>query len=214
MVVIVGCSRPRSQPHQATSPAQGGTVTQDEPLFLHLLSPRTYTPPIPAHRIVTARVYPFLDFAISIGDLENPFFTNRWDGAWTSPRLSKAGFPEARPLESLWDSGDAVLAGRIERTNGRFSTILQGRDRTTLNYFNGEIELEKPVCELGGYYRGGTVRTVWFALSRNPDCSHFLRALEDGSLSRPDVVDKDSPAVERWVRGEQNTAPRPPSAER
>jgi hypothetical protein len=41
---------------------------REKPLFLHLLAPRAYTdPPMPAHRILTARVYPFQDFSISVG---------------------------------------------------------------------------------------------------------------------------------------------------
>jgi hypothetical protein len=196
----------RSQP-------QGGAGAQDEALFLHLLAPGAFTDPqIPAHRIITARVYPFQDFSISVDDPEGSL-TNRWDGGWTNPHWSKNGSPETRPLEPLWNSGDATLAGRIEKVNGKFFAHLQGRNRTTLNYYHGEIELEKPVYEQGGYYRGGTIWGVWFALSANPDCSPFLRALQDGSLKRPNIVDKNNLVRDRWEHGQQNSPHQFPSAE-
>ena len=207
LVTQSGSAPLRSQLQREAVQAQGSTAAQGEPLFLHLFTSRTYTdPPIPAHRIVTARVYPSQGFSISVGDQEDPF-TKPWDGAFTNPVWNKNGSPEARPLESLWQSGDATLAGRIEQLNGKFVAHLQGQDRTTLNYFNGWIELEKPVYEQGGYYHGGSVSGVWFALSTNADCSRFVRALENGSLQRPNVVDRDSPLVNPWVRGKPKAEP-------
>jgi hypothetical protein len=143
-----------------------------------------------------------------VGDPQD-LFTKPWEGAVTSPLWSKDGSPKARPLGSLWNSGDAALAGRIEEVNGKFVAHLQGLNRTTLNYFHGEIDLEKPVYEQGAYYRSNFIYGVWFALSASPDCSAFLRALEDGSLRRPDVVDQNSPLVDRWKRGEDNKAASP-----
>jgi hypothetical protein len=176
---------------------------------LHLLDPRTYTdPPTPAHRIVTARVHLFQDFSIIVGDPQNLFATP-WEGAVTSPLWSKDGSLKARPLSPLWNSGDATLAGRIEEVNGKFVAHLQGFNRTTLNYFHGEIELEKPVYEQGAYYRSNAIHGVWFALSASPDCSAFLRALEDGTLRRPDVVNQNSPLVDPWKRGEDIKLPSP-----
>ena len=65
-----------------------------------------------------------------MGDPEDPF-TNQWEGAWTNARWSTNGTPEARPLQALWNSGEAVLAGRIELVDGKFVAHLQGRNRTT-----------------------------------------------------------------------------------
>jgi hypothetical protein len=156
-------------------------------------------PPAAAHRIVSARIHPSEYFSISAGDPDDPF-TNRWDGAVTVAQIGKTGVPEARPLEPFWNSGDAVLAGRIDRVNGRFIAQLQGRFHTTLNYFHGEMELEKPVYEQGSLFRNDAIWGVWFVLSANPDCGHFLRALEDGTVHVP-VVPKDSPAAKEWEAG-------------
>jgi hypothetical protein len=206
VVAVVSCTTSRSQVGEKTLQAQPGADAEDKLLFLHLLAPRAYTEPtIPAHRIVTARVYPFQNFSVSMGDPEDPF-AKPWDGAWTNPLWSTNGTPIARPLESLWNCGDAALAGRIEQVNGKFFAHLQGRNRTTLNYFNGEIALEKPVYEQGGYYHGGSVWGVWFVLSTN-DCSRFVRALEDGTLQSPNVVDRNSPLVDQWVRGKPSAEP-------
>jgi hypothetical protein len=192
MVAAVIFAVPQSQSQQKVPETEGGTGAQDKALFLHLLAPRAYTdPPLPAHRIVTARVYPFQDFSISVGDTRE-LFAKPWDGAWTNARWSKDGSPESRPLEPLWNSGDATLAGRIEQVDGRFVAHLQGLNGTTMNYFHGEIEIDKPVHEQGGYYHGRTILGVWFALSTNPDCSRFLRALDDGSLQKGNIVDQNS----------------------
>jgi len=198
VLAIAASSDPRTQAAQGASPAQKGAIAPQDKLFLHLLAPRAYTdPPVPAHRIVTARVYPQQDFAVSIGDTENPF-TNGWDGAWTNPIYSKTGVPQARPLEPVFNSGDAVLAGRIERVGGKFSANLQGRDRTALCYYHGEIELEKPFYEQGGLYRSNALSSVWFVLSASPDCSQFLKQLEDGTLRRPNIVQENSSAAKAW----------------
>jgi hypothetical protein len=199
-VAVVICAAAGSQRRQNAPAPEGGAGAQEKALFLHLLAPRAYTdPPVPAHRILTTRVYLFRDFSISVDNSENPF-AKPWDGAITSPVWSKNGSPEARPLESLWNSGDATLAGRVEEADGKFMAHLQGLNRTTLNYFSGPIELERPVYEQGAYYHG-IVWGVWFALSTNADCSGFLKALEEGSLRRPDIVDRNSPLAHRWVGG-------------
>lgn len=75
---------------------------------------------------------------------DNPF-TNHWDGAVTTPQIGTNGVAKIRPLGSIWNSGDAVLAGRVEWRLGKFFARMQGRNQTTLNYFDGVIELEKPV---------------------------------------------------------------------
>ena len=208
MVVLGSRTTPQSQPQEESLPAQGPTGAQERALFLHLLDePGAETNPrLPAQRIVTTRVYPFQDFAVSIGDPEDPF-TKPWNGAFTNPVWSKDGSPEARPLAALWNSGDATLAGRIQLQNGKFLARLQGRNRTTLGYFAGEIELDKPVYEQGGYYHGGAIWGVWFALSTNADCNQFLRALNDGSLRRPNIVEKNSPEADRWLRGQPSAEP-------
>ena len=207
------CTTLGSQSQQRAPQGQGGVGAQDKPLFLHLVAPRAYTePPSPAHRIVTGRIHPCQDFAIFVGEPQD-IFAKAWEGAWTNPIWSTNGLPEARPLMALWNSGDATLGGRIEEVNGKFVAHLQGFNRTTLNYYHGEIELEKPVYEQGGYYRGGTVWGVWFALSTNSDCSPHIKALEDGILQKPNVIDRNSPLREHWEDGKQNSQPRPPQAE-
>jgi hypothetical protein len=70
-----------------------------------------------------------------------------------------------------------------------------------VNYFNRKIELEKPFFEQGSYFHDGSIWPVWFVLSTNSDCSGFLKALEIGSLHRPNIVDRNSPLVDRWVKG-------------
>jgi len=196
-VVLAGCTNPRGprQAHSANTTA--GAAAQNKTLFLHLLEPPTYTdPPIPAHRIVTARIYPSQNFSISIGDADDPF-TNRWDGALTVAQFTN-GVAVARPLEPIWNSGDAVLAGRIDRVNGKFLAQLQGRSHTTVNYFHGEIELDKPVDEQGCLFAGGAIWGVWFVLSESHDCGNFLKALDDGTLRPPAVVDRNSAAAKQW----------------
>ena len=205
MAVLTGTAG-RSQAQQG-APPERATGIQEKALFLHLLAPRAYTdPPVSAHRILTARVYPFQDFSISVGDSENPF-AKPWDGAITSPLWCTNGAPKPRPLDPLWTSGDATLAGRIEEVDGKFLAHLQGRNRTTLNYFHGQIELEKPVYEQGAYFHGGSVWGVWFALSTNADCSGFLKAIENVTLRRPDVVDRNSPLADRWLGDKPSGAP-------
>ena len=198
LVVLAGCAGPRTQrlPNWAATP---GVAAHEERLFIHLLAPASYTAPqTAAHRIVTARIHAGEYFAISVGDPDNPF-TNHWDGALTLAQLSKAGVPEARPLEPFWDSGDAILAGRIDPVNGKLIAQLQGRSHTTLNYFHGEMELERPVYGQGCLFRSDAIWGVWFVLSANADCGNFLRALDDGTLKPPSLVDKDSPAVKAWA---------------
>lgn len=191
--LFAGCTSARSQSQGDDSKDAGRDP--DKALFLHLLAP-----PIkgetPARRIVTARVYLSREIAVSVGDTEDPF-TKGWDGAYTLPLFETNGVAQVRPLESVWNSGDAVLAGRIEWRNGKFLAHLQARNQTTLSYFHGEIELEKPVYEHGGSYRGGTIWGVWFALSESPDCNDFLNRLEDGTLHYP-LVDLDSPEAKQW----------------
>jgi hypothetical protein len=188
--LFAGCISAPSQ-----SQARDAGRDLDNALYLHLL-----VPPIkgqtPARRIVTARVYLSREIAVSVGDTEDPF-TKGWDGAWTHPLFDTNGVAQVRPLEAVWNSGDAVLAGRIERRDGKFLAHLQGRNQTTLNYFHGEIELEKPVYEQGGSYRGGAIWGVWFALSESPDCQDFLKRLDDGTLQYP-LVDRDSPEAKQW----------------
>jgi hypothetical protein len=77
-------------------------------------------------------------------------------------------------------------------------------------YFHGEIELEKPVHEHGGLYRGA-VWGVWFAFSESSDCSRFLRELDDGTLRLP-LVGIDSAEAKRW-EGREDGSPRSPNPE-
>jgi hypothetical protein len=148
------------------------------------------------------RIHPSEYFAVSVADFEDPF-TNRWDGALTVAGLSKTGVPETRPLEPFWNSGDAVLAGRVDRVNGKFFAQLQGRYHTTLSYFHGDMELETPVYGQGCLFRNDAIWSVWFVLSVNPDCGDFLRALDNGLVPKA-VVDRDSPAAKQWVGHESS----------
>jgi hypothetical protein len=116
----------------------------------------------------------------------------------TTPHIGTNGVAEIRLLGSMWNSGDAVLAGRVELRLGKYFARIQGRNQTTLNYFDGEIELEKPVEEDGAYYQT-SLWGVWFALSESPDCSAFLRDLRNGTLRSPAVVERDSPEAKRWL---------------
>jgi hypothetical protein len=193
-LLLAGCGNPGVQSRETEPKVPRSLAAHEEALFIHLLALPIETNK--AYRIVTARVYPFKSFAASVGEPYDPF-TNSWDGAWTNAKIDKNGAAEARPLEPIWKSGDAVLAGRIDRVNGKFYARLQGRNRTTLNYFHGEIELEKPVYEQGGLYRANVIWGVWFALSASPDCSRFLKELDDSTLQLP-LVDKDSPAAKQW----------------
>jgi hypothetical protein len=202
---------PQSQLQPSTPTTTQAVGSRSGPLYLHLLAPPVFTnspvstnPSTPAHRIVSTVVYPSMEFSVALGDLDDPF-TNRWEGAWTNPRWSTNGIPEVRPLEAVWNSGDAVLAGRIDREGQKFVARLQGRNRTTLGYYHGAMELEKPVAEHGGWYRDGVIWEVWFALSNSPDCGAFLRQLDTGTL-RSSMVEIGSPIAERWVKQATNDA--------
>ena len=201
---VLCCDLAQSQSQPTAPDARAAASSPEKPLFLHLLAPGAITnPAIPALRIVTARVYPSQPFSVSIGDPEDPFATP-WDGAVTIPRLSTNGSWEARPLGRLWNSGDAALAGRIDQVNGRFFARLQGLNRKTLSYFDGEIELENPVYGHGTYLHGNTVYGVWFALSADANSRRFLKALDEGSLQIPGLVDQNSPEANQWTRGNPN----------
>ena len=127
------------------------------PLFVHLIAPRYYTdPPIPPKRIVTTRISLGEDFAVS------------FDDSGSSHSYSVGG------LSPYSYSGDAVLAGRVERRGAIFFGHLLGRSHTSLNHFAGEMELEKAVESQGGGFSGG-IWSVRFVLSTNSDCSFFLK---------------------------------------
>jgi hypothetical protein len=118
-----------------------GCATRNDPLFVHLLTPRYYTdPPIPPKCIATTQIRVGEDFAVSVGEsVMNP-----------------------------------VLAGRVEQRGNQFFARLSGRSHTTVNRFEGGIELEKPVESQGGGF-SGSIWTVRFVLSTNSDCSVFLK---------------------------------------
>jgi len=67
-----------------------------------------------------------------------------------------------------------TLSGRIERKGDKFSARLQGRSHSTLNFFEGDIELERPVSSRSGIFSGG-IWSVQFVLSTNSDCGPFLK---------------------------------------
>lgn len=66
--------------------------TADQPLYLHLLALRYYTtPPIPAKRIVSARVYVGQSFAVSVNGDANTTLSGRIDregGKFVGKKLS------------------------------------------------------------------------------------------------------------------------------
>jgi hypothetical protein len=210
-----GSGQQRLVPRAALRGSAQGDALQ-RPLFLHLLAPGTNAG-AGARRIASTRIYLSQDFSVSVGDADNPF-TNRWDGAVTTPRIDRNGVAERRPLEPMWDSGDAVLAGRIDLREGQLFAQLQGRNQTTLSYFRGEIELEKPVEEHGAWYRGGAIWGVWFVLSESPDCGEFLVQLDNGTLRSPSVVERNSLEAKRWLElnsgDSSGSAKDKPSAER
>ena len=197
MFLAAACATTEAPLPRVATNASVREEVQQKPLFLHLLAPGTNAGAA-AHRIATTRVHLSQDFSVSVGNADNPF-TNSWDGAVTTPLMNTNGVHEKRPLTSLWDSGDAILAGRIDARQGKLFAHLQGRNQTSLNYFHGEIESEKPVEPHGIWFRGGAIWAVWFVLSENPNCAAFLRRLDDGTLQSPFVVDRDSPEAKRWL---------------
>jgi hypothetical protein len=194
MLLVASCSNSGIQPRVAGPNPSGMVARQEQVLFLHHLAPPVQ--PNRAQRIVSARIYPGQSFSVSVGETDDPF-SNHLDGAWTNAKINKNGVAEPRAIEPIWNSHDAVLAGRVDRVHGAFYARLQGRNRTTLNYFHDEIELEKPVYEQGGLYWSNAICGVWFVLSANSDCSQFLKQLDDGTLHLP-VVSQDSPAAKAW----------------
>ena len=140
-----GAEHARSEGHEAI------------PLFIHLISPRYHTdPPIPPKRIASARISLGQDFAVSVGEPSPP---------------SGYTVGGADPFSY---SGDAVLAGRIERRGNVLWGHLLGRSHTTFNDFTGQMELEKPVVSQGGVF-SSSIWPVQFVLSTNWDCRSFLK---------------------------------------
>jgi hypothetical protein len=143
IVILTACNTPQPSSRRASVTPSIRDGIRPNPLFVHLLASGG-TPGTAAHRIASTRVYLSQDFSVSVGTPDNPF-TNHWDGAVTTPQIGTNGVAKIRPLGSIWNSGDAVLAGRVEWRLGKFFARMQGRNQTTLNYFDGVIELEKPV---------------------------------------------------------------------
>ena len=158
--LLTGCA-PRQ--HQRTenqvtlNAKEAQTSPQFAPLFVHLISPRYYTdPPNPLKRIVTTRITLGEDFAVSLGDSG---FSHSYSVGGPNPYSY---------------SGDAVLAGRVERRGTNFWGHLLGRSHSTMNHFAGEMLLEKVHESQGGSFSGG-IWSVRFVLSTNSDCSLFLK---------------------------------------
>lgn len=158
-LLIAGCAgrQQLSEPQQSGDAQQVQTGAEAVPLFVHLISPRYYTDPqIPPKRIVTTRISLGQDFSVSVGD--------------TGPSHSySVGGPDPYSY-----SGDAVLAGRVERCGASFFAHLLGRSHSTVNHFVGQMELEKPAESQGGGF-SGAIWSVRFVLSTNADCSVFLK---------------------------------------
>jgi len=158
-LLITGCVTPQRQrsERQAGDDAQRPqSSAQAVPLFVHLIAPRYYTEqPIPPKRIVTTRISIGEDFAVSFDEAS---FAHSYS----------VGGPDPYSY-----SGDAVLAGRVEKRGAKFLAHLIGLSHSTVNVFAGELELEKPVESQGGGFSGGIYR-VWFVLSTNAQASAFL----------------------------------------
>lgn len=212
VLAIAGCASVRSSLDRKASQTKVNEGGPREPLFLHVLGAGSTNSPIRYQRIVTARVHLDQEFSVSAGDPDDPFAI-RYDGAWTTPRFGTKGTSEARPLEALWNSGDAILAGRIDWVDGKLVANLQARNHTTLCYFHGDIALEQAFFAFGGYYRGGGIWATTFVLSTNQNCGPFLKALEDGKIHNPATVGRDGPGAKEWVKGQKINAPVSPRAE-
>src|SRR5947199_7853178 len=118
-LLITGCASHQqhiSASHAIENAQQAQTSPQCVPLYVHLISPRYYTdPPIPPKRIVSTRISLGQDFAVSVGE------------------LSSASSHSVGGADPFSYSGDAVLAGRIDRRGNVFWGHLLGRSHTTLN---------------------------------------------------------------------------------
>ena len=148
----------RSDPRPTDGPEHARSDEHENiPLFVHLISPLYYTdPPIPPKRIVSTRISLGLDFAVSVSE------------------PSSASSHSVGGADPFNYSGDAVLAGRIDRRGNVFWGHLLGRSHTTLNNFAGQMELEKPVASQGGAF-SSAIWSVQFVLSTNWDCRSFLK---------------------------------------
>ncbi len=96
------------------------------------------------------------DFAVSVGD----------------PGPGHSYFVGGK--EPFSYSGDAVLAGRIERRGPAFLAHLVGLCNGTMNTFDGEMKLDRPVSSQA-VLGSGAFFSVEFLLSTNSDCSPFLK---------------------------------------
>src|SRR2546422_788452 len=67
-----------------------------------------------------------------------------------------------------------VLAGRLEQHGTDYFGRLTGRSHTTVNRFEGAMELDKPIESQGGFFSGGGIWRGRFVLSTNSDCSVFF----------------------------------------
>ena len=95
--------------------------------------------------------------------------------------LATTSVKVSEPFDVTHDQGAGSLRGRIERHGGRFHAKLEGNCEGTWNFFEGELELEKPVGSTGGIFSGYIV-SGFFVLTTNADCGPFLR--------RQSVLDK------------------------
>jgi hypothetical protein len=66
-----------AEPAGSKTPETASTPP-DQPLYMHLLAPRYYTtPPMPARRIVTARIYLSQEFAVILDGDPNTTLSGR-----------------------------------------------------------------------------------------------------------------------------------------
>ena len=95
--------------------------------------------------------------------------------------LATASVRVSEPFDLTGDQGLGSLRGRIEKHDGRFHAKLEGNSEGTWNFFEGELELEKPLGATGGVFSGYIISGL-FVLTTNADCGPFLE--------RQAVIDK------------------------
>jgi hypothetical protein len=144
-----------NSPAASVNAAEKHPDQEDLPLFVHLISPRYYTdPPTPPKLIASTRINLGKDFAVG------------HTGSGYSFSVGGA--------DPFGYSGDAVLAGRVERRGDVYWGRLLGCSNGTVNNFAGQMKLEHPVDSQGAFFSGG-IWSVRFVLSTNSDCREFLK---------------------------------------
>jgi hypothetical protein len=87
--------------------------------------------------------------------------------------------------EAIFVGGDDYwkLTGHVERHGTNLMADLIGNTGSQIQFYKGEVRLEKPFFAQGGGASGGVV-PLWFAVSTNSDCSPILENLEKTKQQR------------------------------